>query len=89
MRKALTRCLPPDWGRKRAGHASLPAVQQRQHHRRGLGRSSYHGVNFGAEKRYSNGLLFKANYTFAKFIDNLAARNELAAFPGTERSRTD
>ena len=48
-----------------------------------IGTSSYHGVNFGAEKRYSNGLLFKANYTWSKFIDNIAARNELAGFPGT------
>ena len=48
-----------------------------------VGASNYHGVNFGAEKRYSNGLLFKANYTYSKFIDNVAARNELAGFPGT------
>jgi outer membrane receptor protein involved in Fe transport len=48
-----------------------------------VGKSNYHGVNLGVEKRYSNGLLFKANYTFAKFIDNVASRNELAGFPGT------
>lgn len=48
-----------------------------------VGASNYHGVNFDAEKRYSNGLLFKANYTYSKFIDNVAARNELAGFPGT------
>ena len=47
-----------------------------------IGKSSYHGVNVGVEKRYSNGLLFKANYTYSKFIDNVAARNELAGFPG-------
>ena len=47
------------------------------------GKSSYHGVNFAVEKRYSNGLLFKANYTYSKFIDNVASRNELAGFPGT------
>jgi outer membrane receptor protein involved in Fe transport len=48
-----------------------------------VGKSNYHGVNLAVEKRYSNGLLFKANYTYAKFIDNVASRNELAAFPGT------
>jgi outer membrane receptor protein involved in Fe transport len=47
-----------------------------------VGKSNYHGVNLGVEKRYSNGLLFKANYTYSKFIDNVASRNELAAFPG-------
>jgi hypothetical protein len=48
-----------------------------------VGKSNYHGVNFGVDKRYSNGLLFKANYTYSKFIDNVASRNELAGFPGT------
>ena len=47
-----------------------------------IGKSNYHGLNLGIEKRYTNGLLFKANYTYAKFIDNVASRNELAAFPG-------
>ena len=48
-----------------------------------IGKSAYHGLNIGVEKRYSNGLLFKANYTYSKFIDTTASRNELAAFPGT------
>jgi hypothetical protein len=47
-----------------------------------IGSSNYHGLNIGIDKRYSNGLLFKANYTFSKFIDNLASRNELAGYPG-------
>src|SRR5262249_1123767 len=33
----------------------------------------------GIEKRYSSGLLFKANYTFAKFIDNVNSRADLAS----------
>lgn len=48
-----------------------------------IGNSNYHGVNIGIEKRYSNGLQFRANYTFAKEIDDLDSRNELAAYPGT------
>ena len=48
-----------------------------------IGKSNYHGVNFGVEKRYSNGLQFKGNYTYSKFIDNIDSRNELAAYPGT------
>ncbi|MCU1261552.1 MAG: TonB-dependent receptor, plug, partial [Bryobacterales bacterium] len=47
------------------------------------GKSNYHGVNFAIEKRYSSGLLFKANYTYSKFIDNISSRNELAGYPGT------
>jgi hypothetical protein len=48
-----------------------------------IGNSSYNGANVGVEKRYSKGLQFRINYTFAKFFDNLDARNELAAYPGT------
>jgi len=48
-----------------------------------IGKSNYHGVNFGVEKRYSRGLQFKANYTYSKFIDNIDSRNELAGYPGT------
>jgi hypothetical protein len=48
-----------------------------------IGSSNYHGVNIGIDKRYSNGLLFKTNYTYSKFIDNLLSRNELAGYPGT------
>jgi outer membrane receptor protein involved in Fe transport len=45
------------------------------------GNSIYHGVNFGIEKKYSYGLLFKANYTFAKFIDNVESRADLEYYP--------
>jgi hypothetical protein len=41
------------------------------------GNSTYHGVNVGVQKKYSYGLLFKANYTFAKFIDNVQSRADL------------
>jgi outer membrane receptor protein involved in Fe transport len=49
-----------------------------------IGKSNYHGVNFGVEKRFSKGLQFKANYTYSKFIDNIDSRNELAGYPGTD-----
>jgi hypothetical protein len=49
-----------------------------------IGKSNFHGLNIGVEKRYSNGLLFKANYTYSKFIDNIDSRNELAGYPGTD-----
>jgi hypothetical protein len=45
------------------------------------GNSTYHGVNFGIEKKYSYGLLFKANYTYAKFIDNVESRSDLEYYP--------
>jgi outer membrane receptor protein involved in Fe transport len=48
-----------------------------------IGKSNYHGLNIGVEKRYSNGLQFKGNYTYSKFIDNIDSRNELANYPGT------
>jgi outer membrane receptor protein involved in Fe transport len=41
------------------------------------GNSTYHGLNLGVEKKYSYGLLFKANYTYAKFIDNVQSRADL------------
>jgi hypothetical protein len=49
-----------------------------------IGKSWYNGVNLGFEKRYSNGLLFKANYTYSKMIDTTTSRNELAAYPGID-----
>ena len=45
------------------------------------GNSTYHGVNIGVEKKYSYGLLFKANYTYAKFIDNVQSRADLEYYP--------
>jgi hypothetical protein len=49
-----------------------------------IGASKYDGLNIGLDKRYSNGLLFKANYTYSKFLDNTDSRNELAAYPGID-----
>ncbi len=40
------------------------------------GNSSYHGINLKFEKRFSNGLNFLGNYTFAKFIDDVPANFE-------------
>ncbi|MBI1358122.1 MAG: hypothetical protein GC160_27630 [Acidobacteria bacterium] len=46
------------------------------------GRSDYHGVNFKLEKRYSDGLQFNMNYTFARTLDDVEGRNELAGEDG-------
>lgn len=43
------------------------------------GNSTYHGANVNVQKKYSNGLLFQANYTFAKLIDNVTSRADLGA----------
>jgi hypothetical protein len=48
------------------------------------GQSNYHAFNAGIKKRYSGGFQFGLNYTWSKFIDNQEARNELAAYPGTD-----
>ena len=40
------------------------------------GNSSYHGGNLKIEKRFSNGLNFLVNYTYAKFIDDTFAQFE-------------
>lgn len=45
------------------------------------GNSTYHGLNVGVEKKYSRGLLFRANYTYSKFIDNVESRADLAYYP--------
>jgi len=47
-----------------------------------IGVSSYNGLNVGVEEKYSTALSLTANYTYSQFIDNLDARNELAAYPG-------
>jgi hypothetical protein len=49
-----------------------------------IGKSWYNGVNLGVQKRYSNGLLFTANYTYSKMLDTTDSRNELAAYPGID-----
>lgn len=41
-----------------------------------VGNSSYHGVFFKTERRFSNGLSFLAHYTFSKFIDDVASGDE-------------
>ncbi|MDT7814699.1 MAG: hypothetical protein QOJ42_4615, partial [Acidobacteriaceae bacterium] len=48
------------------------------------GQSNYNAFNAGIKKRYSGGFQFGLNYTWSKFIDNQEARNELAAYPGTD-----
>jgi hypothetical protein len=48
------------------------------------GQSNYNAFNAGIKKRYSGGFQFGINYTWSKFIDNQEARNELAAYPGTD-----
>jgi hypothetical protein len=40
------------------------------------GNSSYHGMNLKIEKRFSKGLNFLANYTWAKFIDDIFSGQE-------------
>ena len=47
-----------------------------------FGDSEYHGVNFKLEKRYSNGIQFQTNYTWAKAMDNVEGRNELGGEDG-------
>jgi hypothetical protein len=41
------------------------------------GNSTYHSLNVKLEKRFSHGLNFLGNYTWAKFIDDVAGSNEL------------
>jgi hypothetical protein len=46
------------------------------------GNSNYHAFNAKLEKRFSGGLNFLANYTFAKFIDDVPANFENGSVPG-------
>ncbi|MFB3825138.1 MAG: TonB-dependent receptor domain-containing protein [Bryobacteraceae bacterium] len=48
------------------------------------GNSSYHGVNFKYEKRFSDGINLLANYTFSKFIDDVPAAQEIGSTPGMQ-----
>ncbi len=41
------------------------------------GNSTYHSLNVKAEKRFSSGLSYLFNYTWAKFIDDVESANEL------------
>jgi hypothetical protein len=47
-----------------------------------LGNSNYHALNIKLEKRYSAGLHFTTNYTFAKGIDDVESRGELGGGAG-------
>jgi hypothetical protein len=46
------------------------------------GNSNYHAMNIKLEKRYSKGLHFETNYTFAKGIDDVESRGELGGGAG-------
>ena len=46
------------------------------------GNSAYHSMNLKAEKRYSGGMNFLANYTWSKFIDDVEAATELGGEVG-------
>ena len=46
------------------------------------GNSTYHGLNFKAEKRYSSGLNLLANFTWSKFIDDVSANSEIGGADG-------
>lgn len=45
------------------------------------GNSNYHGLNLKVEKRFSSGLNFLTNYTWSKFIDDIASDFEVGAVP--------
>ncbi len=42
-----------------------------------IGRSDYRAMNIGVDRRFSDGLQFKVNYTYSIFLDNLDARSEV------------
>ena len=46
------------------------------------GNSNYQSINFKTEKRYSGGLNFLMNFTWAKFLDDVQAGNELGGNEG-------
>lgn len=47
------------------------------------GNSSYHSFNFKLERRFSAGFNVLANYTWAKFIDDVEANAEAGGAPGS------
>jgi hypothetical protein len=47
-----------------------------------LGNSNYHGMNIKVEKRYSSGVHFETNYTWAKGIDDAEGRAEIGGSAG-------
>jgi hypothetical protein len=46
------------------------------------GNSTYHSMNLKGEKRYSGGLNFLMNFTWAKFLDDVQGGNELGGNEG-------
>jgi len=51
-----------------------------------IGNSNYHGLNVKLDKRYSAGLHFQTNYTWAKGIDDAESRDELGGGAGNAYS---
>jgi len=47
-----------------------------------VGNSNYHGMNIKIDKRYSSGLHFLSNYTWAKGIDDAESRGEIGGGAG-------
>jgi hypothetical protein len=47
-----------------------------------LGNSNYHAMNIKVDKRYSRGLHFQTNYTWARGLDDVESRGELGGNPG-------
>jgi hypothetical protein len=47
-----------------------------------LGNSNYHALNIKFDKRYSKGVHFQSNYTWARGIDDVESRGELGGNPG-------
>jgi len=47
------------------------------------GNSSYHALNLKLEKRFSGGLNFLTNYTWAKFLDDVESASEAGGAPGS------
>ncbi|MBL8216766.1 MAG: TonB-dependent receptor [Bryobacterales bacterium] len=54
-----------------------------------FGNSSYHGLNVKLEKRFSNGFNVLSNYTFSKFIDDVAGSFENGNIPGGAQNLYD
>ena len=48
-----------------------------------IGNSNYHAMNIKVDKRYSKGLHFQTNYTWARGIDDVESRGELGGNPGS------
>lgn len=48
------------------------------------GNSTYHSMNLKFERRFSSGLMFLGNYTWAKFLDDVPSGQELGTVPGQQ-----